>query len=72
MPMILYRVDGADQSWKVTRNGEPGSSYTSEEGAFEAAVLGATNDLRAGDEVTIEVRRSDRRGETATPTFHRG
>jgi hypothetical protein len=59
MTVNIYKVSGTGQSWTLSRNGEPGASYTSEEGAFEAAVLGATNDLRAGDEITIEVRRSD-------------
>ncbi|MBV8963472.1 MAG: hypothetical protein JOY97_10320 [Hyphomicrobiales bacterium] len=65
MTMIVYKVSGAGESWAFTRNGERGAEYTSEEGAFEAAVLGATNDLRAGDEITIEVRRSDAPRETA-------
>ncbi|MBV9567163.1 MAG: hypothetical protein JO172_03415 [Hyphomicrobiales bacterium] len=63
--MITYKISGASDKWVVTRNGEPGAEYASEEGAFEAAVLGATNDLRAGDEITIEVRRSDARRESA-------
>ncbi|MBV8764011.1 MAG: hypothetical protein JOZ30_07390 [Hyphomicrobiales bacterium] len=61
MTVNLYKVSGTGQSWTLSRNGESGASYTSEEGAFEAAVLGATNDLRAGDEITIEVKRSGAR-----------
>jgi hypothetical protein len=59
MTITVYEVSGVGESWTLSRNGELGASYTSEEGAFEAAVLGATNDLRAGEEITINVRRSD-------------
>jgi hypothetical protein len=59
MTITVYKVTGVGESWTLSRNGERGATYTSEEGAFEAAVLGATNDLRTGEEITIDVRRSD-------------
>ncbi len=68
MAITIYKVSGVGQSWTLSRNGEPGASYTSEEGAFEAAGLGATNDLRAGDEITIEVRRSEAHQEGRAPS----
>jgi hypothetical protein len=71
MTITVYKVSGVGESWTFSRNGEPGASYTSEEGAFEAAVLGATNDLRAGDEITIEVRRSDAHQNDLAPSRRR-
>jgi hypothetical protein len=39
----------------VTRDGEPGMSYVSQEAAYEVAVAEAAGDLRNGEEIRIEV-----------------
>jgi hypothetical protein len=56
MARILYTVSPAAEQWAVTRDGEPGMSYVTQEAAFEVAVAEAEGDLRAGHEITLEVR----------------
>jgi hypothetical protein len=46
---------GADGRKVVTRDGEPGMSYISQEAAYEVAVAEASGDLRTGHEIRIEV-----------------
>lgn len=55
MPMIAYKVAPRGQKWFVTRDGEPGMSYVSQEAAYEVAVAEAAGDLRTGHEIRIEV-----------------
>jgi hypothetical protein len=55
MPMIAYTVAPNGQKWLVTRDGEPGMSYVSQEAAYEVAVSEAAGDLRTGHEIRIEV-----------------
>ncbi len=55
MPMVAYKVAPEDQKWLVTRDGEPGMSYVSQEAAYEVAVSEAAGDLRTGHEIRIEV-----------------
>jgi len=58
MPTTRYKITGQGESWTLTHDGESRASYETQEAAFEVAVLGASNDMRAGNEVIIEVRRS--------------
>jgi hypothetical protein len=44
-----------EKKWQVTRDGEPGMSYVSQEAAYEVAVGEAAGDLRTGHEIRIEV-----------------
>jgi hypothetical protein len=55
MTMVAYRVAPRREKWLVTRDGEPGMSYISQEAAYEVAVAEAAGDLRTGHEVRIEV-----------------
>ncbi len=55
MPMVAYKVAPNGQKWLVTRDGEPGMSYVSQEAAYEVAVAEAAGDLRTGHEIRIEV-----------------
>ena len=55
MPMVAYKVTPRGEKWLVTRDGEPGMSYVSQEAAYEVAVAEASGDLRTGHEVRIEV-----------------
>ncbi|HSV00350.1 MAG TPA: hypothetical protein VLI91_09615, partial [Roseiarcus sp.] len=55
MPMVAYKVAPNGQKWLVTRDGEPGMSYVSQEAAYEVAVSEAAGDLRTGHEIRIEV-----------------
>ncbi|MGB3582832.1 MAG: hypothetical protein WBA40_17230 [Roseiarcus sp.] len=55
MTMVAYKVAPAGEKWLVTRDGEPGMSYVSQEAAYEVAVAEAAGDLRTGHEVRIEV-----------------
>ena len=55
MPMVAYKVAPDGQKWLVTRDGEPGMSYVSQEAAYEVAVSEAARDLRTGHEIRIEV-----------------
>jgi hypothetical protein len=41
--------------WLVTRDGEPGISYVSQEAAYEVATAEAAGDLGTGNEIWIEV-----------------
>jgi hypothetical protein len=53
--MVAYKVAPNGQKWLVTRDGEPGMSYVSQEAAYEVAVAEAAGDLRTGHEIRIEV-----------------
>ena len=55
MPMVAYKVTPRGEKWLVTRDGEPGMSYVSQEAAYEVAVAEASEDLRTGHEIRIEV-----------------
>jgi hypothetical protein len=55
MPMVAYKVTPRGEKWLVTRDGEPGMSYVSQEAAYEVAVAEASGDLRTGHEIRIEV-----------------
>ena len=68
MSMVAYRVAPDGEKWLVTRDGEPGMSYVSQEAAFEVAVGEAAGDLRTGHEIRIEVLGSayDRLGDGST------
>jgi hypothetical protein len=55
MVMRAYKVAPTGQKWLVTRDGEPGMSYVSQEAAYEVAVAEANGDLRNGHEIRIEV-----------------
>jgi hypothetical protein len=55
MAMVAYRIVPHDGKWQVTRDGEPGMSYVSQEAAYEVAVGEAAGDLRTGHEIRIEV-----------------
>jgi hypothetical protein len=55
MAMVAYRVAPRGEKWLVTRDGEPGMSYISQEAAYEVAVAEASGELRNGHEVRIEV-----------------
>ena len=46
MTIVAYRVAPNDGKWQVTRDGEPGMSYVSQEAAYEVAVAEASGDLR--------------------------
>jgi hypothetical protein len=50
MAMVAYRVAPTGEKWLVTRDGEPGMSYVSQEAAYEVAVAEASGDLRTGHE----------------------
>jgi hypothetical protein len=55
MSIVSYRVAPAGEQWAVTRDGEAGMSYVSQEAAYEVAVSQAAGDLRTGREIRIEV-----------------
>jgi hypothetical protein len=55
MTKVAYEVTPAGDQWLVTRDGQPGMSYVSQEAAYEVAVADAGGDLRSGNEVRIEV-----------------
>jgi hypothetical protein len=55
MPTVAYKVAPDGEKWLVTRNGEPGMSYVSQEAAYEVATAEAAGDLRTGNEIRIEV-----------------
>jgi hypothetical protein len=55
MATVAYKVAPIGEKWQVTRDGEPGMSYVSQEAAYEVAVAEASGDLRNGHEIRIEV-----------------
>jgi hypothetical protein len=55
MPTVAYTVTPEGEKWLVTREGEPGMSYVSQEAAYEVAVAEAAGDLRTGKEIRIDV-----------------
>jgi hypothetical protein len=71
MAMVAYRVAPTGEKWLVTRDGEPGMSYISQEAAYEVAVAEASGDLRTGHEIRIEVvgNAYDRAGDGSSPTL---
>ena len=68
MAMVAYTVAPIGEKWLVTRDGEPGMSYVSQEAAYEVAVAEASGDLRTGHEIRIDVVGSayDRAGDGST------
>lgn len=56
MARISYIVAPAADQWSISRDGERGMSYATQEAAFEVAIAEASGDLRSGHEVVIEVR----------------
>ncbi len=50
-----FRVQGTEANWFVEANGSTGMSYASKEAAFEAAVGAASNAVREGRHVVIDV-----------------
>ncbi len=55
MSTITYQVVADAGQWSLTRNGEPGLSYATQEAAFEVAVGEAGGDLRTGHDIVIKV-----------------
>ena len=74
MSIVAYRVSPSGEKWLVTRDGEPGMSYVSQEAAYEVAVAEAGGDLRAGHEIRIEVLGSayDRLGDGSPASIDEG
>jgi hypothetical protein len=74
MSIVAYRVSPSGEKWLVTRNGEPGMSYVSQEAAYEVAVAEAGGDLRTGHEIRIEVLGSayDRLGDGLPASIDEG
>lgn len=58
-----YQIVVSRSAYAVNHNGATSGSYATREGAFEAAVGAASNAIRAGYEVTINVpAATERRG----------
>ena len=56
MPTVAYKVAPDGEKWLVTRNGEPGMSYVSQEAVYEVATrLKRQETLGTGNEIRIEV-----------------
>ena len=55
MTRVAYEVTPSGDQWLVTRDGQPGMSYVSQEAAYEVACSEAAGDLRIGHEIRIEV-----------------
>ena len=53
MTIVAYEVTLSGDQWLVTRDGEPGISYVSQEAAHEVACSEAAGDI--GHEIRIEV-----------------
>jgi hypothetical protein len=70
MSIVAYKVTPSGEKWLVTRDGESGMSYVSQEAAYEVAVAEAGGDLRTGNEIRIEVLGSayDRTGDGSPET----
>ena len=56
MARISYIVAPAADQWSVSRNGEAGMTYVSQEAAFEVAIGEAAGDMRSGHDVMIDIR----------------
>ena len=48
MTRVAYEVTPSGDQWLVTRDGQPGMSYVSQEAAYEVACSEAAGDLRIG------------------------
>jgi hypothetical protein len=55
MSVDHYRIVEVGTDFAVDHNGAKSGSYATREGAFEAAVAAASNAIRAGHEIMIEV-----------------
>jgi hypothetical protein len=55
MAKVAYKVARNGEQWSVARNGKVGTSYVTQEAAFEVAVGEAGGDMRSGHDVVIEV-----------------
>ena len=69
MTMVAYEVAPKGGQWLITRDGQPGMSYISQEAAYEVVCSEAAGDLRTGHEVRIEVMGNayDRTGDGSSP-----
>jgi len=55
MSTASYRIVGSGQSWSVDRGGNREGAYATKEAAFEAAVAAASNAIKDGLGVSIDV-----------------
>ena len=55
MTRVAYEVTPSGDQWLVTRDGQPGMSYVSQEAAYEVACSEAAGDLRIGHAIRIDV-----------------
>lgn len=53
---ITYEIQGSQGAWSLRRNGEAGANYVTAEGAFEAAAMQASIEMRYDHEIHIFVR----------------
>lgn len=51
----LYRVESKGRSWTVNHDGTFEGEYATKEAAFEAIVGAASNSIKSGIGVTIEI-----------------
>ena len=58
MATAIYRIIRQGDGWAVKHGGDATPPYSTREAAFEAAVLPASNAIKAGDTVKIEVEAS--------------
>jgi hypothetical protein len=61
MSVARYVVVGKDGSWSIEHDGQCEGEYATKEAAFEAAVGAASNAIKDGHSVTINVPGSDSR-----------
>jgi hypothetical protein len=54
--MESYKIAPSQGGWSISHNnGENEGSYATREAAFEAACFAATNDIKTGAEISINV-----------------
>jgi hypothetical protein len=59
MGIASYKIVPNENGWGVAHDGRVKGSYATKEAAFEAAVAPASNAIKQGHEVRIEVVGSD-------------
>ena len=55
MTTVSYKIVGSGQSWSIDRGGNREGDYATKEAAFEAAVAAASNAIKDGLGISINV-----------------
>ena len=59
MTVVSFRIVPSGSNWGIERGAEVSGSYATKEAAFEAAAAAASNAIKEGHEINIQVAGSE-------------